>query len=313
VKNGLLWLVHAQNEDGSFSKDKSFIYNEAMATLALTEAYGLTHNRYWKEPAQRGVDFIMRAQRPSPLNPAESWGWRYASRQEIEDVRGTSDDAAYRRELYDADTSATGWAVMALKSAELSGLAVKKQSLDGALSFAKWVSTKDGLAGYINPETAGAPVMGKNDQFNYHTAGMSAIDACIRIFTAHDPDDPFFDLAARHVIEDLPAVSKDELSIDYYYWYYGSLALNQLDGPDSPRHSGKYWDKWNKSMVAAVSSLQDHKPRACSNGGWIVPDRWSYAGGPIYATAINVLTLEVYYRYENAFGGKREQLSAKRD
>jgi hypothetical protein len=37
----------------------------------------------------------------------------------------------------------------------------------------------------------------------------------------------------------------------------------------------------------------------------MVPDRWSYDGGPIYTTAINVLTLEVYYRYENAFGGAK--------
>jgi len=47
---------------------------------------------------------------------------------------------------------------------------------------------------------------------------------------------------------------------------------------------------------------QDQTERACSNGGWLVPDRWCYAGGPIYATALNVLTLEVYYRYANAFG-----------
>jgi hypothetical protein len=305
VKNGLLWLVHSQNLDGSFSKDRSFIYNEAMATLALTEAYGLTHNRIWKEPAQRGVDFLMRAQRPRPVDPKGLWGWRYASREEIEDVRRATDDAAYSRELHDSDTSATGWAVMALKSAELAGLDVKKASTEGALAFARWVSTKDGLAGYIGPDTAGAPVQGRNDQYAYHVASMSAIDACIRIFTEHDPDDPYLDLAARHVVEDLPTVSKDNLSIDYYYWYYGSLALNQLDGPDSPRRSGKYWTAWNKSMVAALLALQDHKPHACSNGGWVVPDRWSYAGGPIYATAINVLTLEVYYRYENAFGGTR--------
>jgi hypothetical protein len=100
-------------------------------------------------------------------------------------------------------------------------------------------------------------------------------------------------------------VSKDKLSIDYYYWYYGSLALNQLDGPDSPKKSGKYWGPWNKAMVDAVLSLQDHTERACSNGGWIQGDRWAYTGGPLYATAINVLTLEVYYRYENAFGGAK--------
>jgi hypothetical protein len=36
-------------------------------------------------------------------------------------------------------------------------------------------------------------------------------------------------------------------------------------------------------------------------------DRWgNYSGcGPLYNTALNVLTLEVYYRYENAFGGSK--------
>jgi hypothetical protein len=301
VKEGLIWLVHHQNPDGSFSKDKSFIYNEALATLALTESYGLTHNRYWQEPAQHGIDFITQAQRPSPLDAKKLWGWRYASRMEVEGI-GDTDSAVYSQELHEADTSATGWAVMALKSAELAGLKVNQANLDGAFEFAKFVTGPDGLVGYLDPRGAGQPVGGKDDQYDYHTATMSAVDMCIRIFSRHDPDDPFLDLAAKQVVADLPAVSKDHLSVDYYYWYYGSLALNQLDGPDSPRRTGKYWSTWNKSMVDALLALQDHKERACSNGGWIIPDRWSYAGGPLYATAINVLTLEVYYRYQNAFG-----------
>jgi hypothetical protein len=305
VKDGLQWLVHHQNPDGSFSKDKSFIYNESLATLALAEAYGLTQNRYWKEPAQKGVDFIMRAQRPSPVNPTGLWGWRYGSRMEIEDPRKTTGDDNYKKELYDSDSSATGWAVMALKSAQISGLIVKKENMDGAFEFTKYCTATDGLVGYLDAKTAGSAVTGKNDHFTYHTATMSALGMCIRIFTQHDPNDPFLDLAAKQVIKDLPAISKDKLSIDYYYWYYGSLALNQLDGPDSPRKSGKYWNTWNKAMVDALLPLQDHADRACSNGGWITPDRWSYAGGPLYSTAINVLTLEVYFRYENAFGGKR--------
>ena len=303
VKNGLQWLVHKQNPDGSFSKDKSFIYNESLATLALAEAYGLTQNRYWKEPAQKGVDFIMRAQRPSPINPTGLWGWRYGSRMEIEDPRKTTGDDNYKKELYDSDSSATGWAVMALKSAQISGLLVKKENMDGAFEFTKDCTAADGLVGYLDAKTAGSAVTGKNDHYTYHTATMSALGMCIRIFTQHDPNDPFLDLAAKQVIKDLPTISKDKLSIDYYYWYYGSLALNQLDGPDSPRKSGKYWNTWNKAMVDALLPLQDHTDRACSNGGWITPDRWAYTGGPLYTTAINVLTLEVYFRYENAFGG----------
>ncbi|MFM7283054.1 MAG: hypothetical protein ACKO32_14890, partial [Planctomycetia bacterium] len=93
--------------------------------------------------------------------------------------------------------------------------------------------------------------------------------------------------------------------IDYYYWYYASLALNQFDGPDSPRKSGKYWGPWNKAMVDCVVGLQDATEKSCNRGGWMTMDRWAYTGGAVYTTAINVLTLEVYYRYENAFGGSK--------
>ena len=58
-------------------------------------------------------------------------------------------------------------------------------------------------------------------------------------------------------------------------------------------------------MVESVISLQNTEEKTCRRGGWTTMDRWAYTGGPIYTTAINVLTLEVYYRYENAFGGSK--------
>lgn len=303
VKRGLQWLAKRQQSDGSFS-DRAFLYNEALATMALAEAYGLTRNRYWKDRAQRAVDFLVRAQKDNPAGKG-SWGWRYSSREQIERAHGSgTGDESYAAELRDADTSVTAWAVMALKSADMAGLQVPRSSLDGALAFVQWVTPEgdSGLVGYVDPKSAGSPVIGPNDHFVYHPTTMSALGMCIRIFGAHDPGDPFLDRAARRLVADLPAIGKDKLSIDYYYWYYGSLALNQLDGPTSVRRSGKYWPVWNAAMVETLLALQDDAPRACSRGGWLEPDRWSYTGGPIYATALNVLTLEVYYRYENAFG-----------
>ncbi len=305
IKNGLRWLKNRQNADGSFTRDRAFLYNEALATLALTEAYGLTRNRFWLEPAQRGLEFLQRAQRPNPSGTG-LWGWRYASRQEIEaKYPGGSMDEVGKRELFDADTSVTGWVVMALKSAQLAELPVAPEAMQGALSFAKFVSTPEGRAGYLDPKGAGAKVSGVDDHFEYHAGSMSALAMCIRTFTAHDPGDPFLEPAARNLVADLPDAGKDHLKVDYYYWYYGSLALHQFDGPDSPKASGKYWGPWNKSMVAMLTELQDQDPKTCHHGGWLVPDRWCHSGGPVYATAINVLTAEVYYRYANAFGGRR--------
>ena len=305
VKNGLRWLKSRQNPDGSFSRERVFLYNEALATLALTEAYGLTHNRYWLESAQRGIEFLERAQRPNPSGQG-LWGWRYASRQEIEaKYPGGSLDETGKKELFDADLSVSGWAVMALKSAQLSQLKVEPGALEGALAFAKWVSTPEGLAGYLDPKGAGAKVSGVDDQYVYHSGSMSALSMCIRAFSAHDPADAFLEPAAKRIASDLPKLGKDGLETDYYYWYYGSLALHQFDGPDSPRHSGRYWGPWNEAMVEALKTTQSHDLKSCHDGGWLIPDRWSHSGGPVYATAINVLTAEVYYRYANAFGGRR--------
>ncbi|MBL8858989.1 MAG: terpene cyclase/mutase family protein [Planctomycetes bacterium] len=310
VAAGLKWLVAQQGADGSFGKDRPFMYNQALATMALAEAYGLTRNRYWREPAQRAVDYLQGAQRPNPSGQG-LWGWRYASRQEIERFhQGDSLDEKFRRELYDADTSVTAWAVMALKSAQMAGLDVQQANLDGALAFARWVSVGDGQAGYIDPKGAGAKVTGPDDQFDYHAAGMSALSMCVRAFAAHDLDDPFLEPASKRLVSDLPRISPDKLSVDYYYWYYGSLALFQFDGPDSPRARGQHWGAWNKAMQKVVPALQE-QGKGCAEGGWLVPDRWCHSGGPIYATAINVLTLEVYYRYDNAFSvGRKRHVEA---
>lgn len=306
VKRGLQWLVDHQNPDGSFGKDRPFQYNQALAAMALAEAFGLTQARYWRDPAQRAATYLAKAQRPSPTGKG-LWGWRYLARQDVERMHlGDSLDERFAKELYDADTSVTAWAVMALKSAKLAGLDVPDEHLEGALAFAQWVSTPDGLAGYLDPKGAGLKVSGPDDHFVYHASTMSALSMCIRTFAAHDVDDPYLEAAAKRLLQDLPAVSSDRLSVDYYSWYYGSLALYQFDGPDAPRPKGKYWAPWNKAMQKAVLDLQE-QGRGCGEGGWLVPDRWCHSGGPIYATALNVLTLEVYYRYQNAFSAARKR------
>ena len=315
VQKGLKWLVDRQQPDGSFTGNGNyFLYNEAIATLALSEAYGLTQNKFWKGPAQKAIDFICRAQKPNPTKVGGKWGWRYTpgpvlGSGELPDLLMT-----------DADMSVTGWMVMALKSAQLSRLKVPEGAIEGALEFAKFCSAKDnsGFVGYRDGASAGGDVQGERyADFAYHLGTMSSIGMCVRIFLEHDQSDPFLLQAADVLVKDLPTVheaidgSKGSKSgVDYYYWYYGSLALNQFDGPDAPIHTNRHWVPWNKAMQETVLKLQDQTPKACSKGGWMIPDRWAYGYGPVYTTAINVLNLEVYYRYANAFGTKPEHKSA---
>src|SRR6185436_4503125 len=111
---------------------------------------------------------------------------------------------------------------------------VPEEAMLGGLRFAKYVSRDDGLVGYVDPLGAGAPVEGPGDQFAYHTGTMSALSMLVRTFVSHDHGDPFLEAGAKQIVKDQPTISKDKLSIDYYSWYYATLALNQFDGPDSP-------------------------------------------------------------------------------
>ena len=303
VKKGLEWLKarQAAHPDGRFT-DNGQIYNESLATLAMCEAYGMTGHRAWKDSAQKGVDFLIKAQRLNP-NGTGLWGWRYEPRDWFESkeaIDAIPDEKDRRIQSHQADISASAWVVMALKSAEISGLTVPHEAFKGAMDFAKFVTVKDRGVAYMDPLQVGRKLAGEGDNYMFHPTTLHALGMCIRTFAEKDIEDPVLEWSAKQLAGDLPAVSKDKLSVDYYYWYYGTLALNQFDGPASPKQNGKYWKAWDRALGEVLLPLQDDG-KTCAKGSWPTSDRWSLVGGPIYRTAINVLTLEVYYRYENAF------------
>jgi len=288
VGRAIDWLHSEQNERGFFSKDRSFIYNEALATLALVEHYAATKDVGEVAPAQRAVDFLVRAQRPSPSGEG-AWGWRYNSRMEIEQkFGGQPPDQRQKKELFDADVSVTGWAAAALVSAERAGFVVDPAALKGAAEFVRWCRANDGLVGYNDPKNAGLVVQGRDDHYLYHPTCMSSIG--LRLALEHDaqPADDFVQPAAKRIVMDAPAVSADRLSVDYYYWLNGTLALASYDAARGSR----YFPAWEHSLRETLLALQEQKPEACGRGGWLVPDRWSYAAGPIYTTAMALLALE---------------------
>ena len=90
---GLRFLIEQQDKQGCFGGRASqhFMYNTAIATAALCEAYSLTKNPRYKKPAAEGAKFLLMARNPY-------LAWRY-------EPRGGEND-----------TSVTGWCVMALKS-----------------------------------------------------------------------------------------------------------------------------------------------------------------------------------------------------
>ena len=75
--------------------------------------------------------------------------------------------------------------------------------------------------------------------------------------------------------------------IDSYYWYYGTLAMFQ--------YGGDPWKTWNAALRTALVGKQQTKAEEA--GSWDPHGAWGFAGGRVYSTAINALSLEIYYRY----------------
>jgi hypothetical protein len=305
VKRGVRWLMDRQKEEGYFSDSEPFEFpeNETLSTMVLCEAYGLSKNRELKRPAQKALDFLVAAQKRNA--EGQRWGWGYGSYSDIEKryANGEINDDNYKAQQAQVDLSITCWVAMALRSAQSCGLEVSEDVLQGALSFA--LASADEVT---NPELA--PVPDASDKFEFHAARRPALGMLIRTFVNRDLSDPYLEKAAKAIAADVPHVSKDGLSVDFYYWYFATLALNQFDGPDSPRKGqGEYWEPWNEGLIDSLLPLQDdNKERnACSRGGWLSEARGNQRGRALYNTAMNVLTLEVYYRFENVFGAVSKQ------
>lgn len=303
VKRGLRFLVNAQDISGRIGPEvKEYMYNHAIASLAVIEGFDATGNSAMRGPAQKAVDFLVKAKNPG-------FGWRY---------------------VYQAgatDSSVTGWCVMALKSAENAGI-----SFDRAVysDLRRWyddsttevdytaidckpnsvAGTSVGkltLTGYKSTADAGklVAVRGVNDQYYYNPA-LTAIMIMSTVFIERKN----IGKSARAVdslMSFLPQKwsPQDRSSwrvADMYYWYYASYALYQVFSKDNDN-----WKRWNKAMETALLETQNLKgfEGQCKRGSWEPVDRWSCEGGRVYTTAMGALTLEVYFRYTKVLQEKK--------
>lgn len=134
VRRGLEYLVRTQATDGSLGGQAEmfeYMYSHAMATCALSEAFGMTRDERLLEPVRRAVAFTVAAQDPT------GGGWRYKP-----------GDAG--------DTSQLGWQLMSLKSAELAGIPIPEKTRQGVIRYLQSVSSGQygGRAAYRPREPA---------------------------------------------------------------------------------------------------------------------------------------------------------------
>jgi hypothetical protein len=252
VERGLRWIVSQQRSNGALGGEAGvtdFAYCHAMATFALAEAYALSD----KSDAEWLRLPVQRAVQHSLDTMTPDGGWRYQKGQA------------------DGDMSIFGWQLMALKSAELGGITVPKAVQDKMVKFliARSLGPAGGLAGYRAGDRP-SPSMTAEALYCKQRLGISR-------------DNPACSEAVAFLQRSLP----QRTQMNYYYWYYGSLAMRQYGGDD--------WTRWNDVLRDLL--VQEQITSGSLAGSWDPNDPWGRFGGRIYSTALATLCLEVYYRY----------------
>jgi hypothetical protein len=285
VGNGLRYLKNVQDPEGCFGPRASqhYVYNHAIAALAMVEAYGMTGSAIYKGPAQKALDFIAIARNPY-------FAWRYGIKPG------------------DNDTSVTGWMMMALKSAKLinnhdkksgksESLTIDEEAFDGIRTWVDKVTDEYGRAGYLSKGSGPARTPDMVDKFpGDKSESMTGVAMLARIFLGEDPKkSDLIKKGADLCVQHLPQWDEGAGTIDMYYWYYATLAMYQV--------GGEPWRKWNEALKTAVIDTQRKDTDYCMyKGSWNPLDPWGPDGGRVYSTATCALCLEVYYRYDRVFG-----------
>jgi len=290
VARGVNWLKSVQRDDGLFGDEvgNPTLYNHAIATMAVGEAYWMTRRSpLLKSSLQDATGLI--------LNARNDYGaWRYR-------LEPTGDN----------DSSITGWMVFALKTAEAGGIAVDAGAWRGAEDWLASMEDKStGRVGYVweaGPGSLPSRPAHLVDAFPAERSeALTAVALLSRVFMTDGDsvrrweDHPQYESLRRQadlVRAKLPRWDESDGSIDLYYWYYGTFAMNQW--------GGKHWRDWERALRDALLPNQRREDSADNHfGSWDPAGAWGEEGGRVYSTALCALMLEVYYRYARVLGAR---------
>ena len=265
VKKGIHWLVYNQQPDGLLAvrKDGKYNYSHAMATQALVEALAMSGDTRLRNAAEKAVKFVIAGQQ-------DNGGWNYTN------APGTGR----------ADTSITGWQVMALASARRAGIEVPGVVFRKAIGwFDSVTQPRTSRTGYEKrPVSAGTGRMLPRQYYS-----TTAISLLCRRASGLSQERSLLLRQASLLKGKLPewgASWKPGTSrkrVDLYYWYHATEALFLM--------GGLHWERWNLHLKKALLGTQD------THGFWREDTLWGREGGKVYTTSLAVLCLTAYYRH----------------
>ena len=103
-------------------------------------------------------------------------------------------------------------------------------------------------------------------------------------FAVMDSFHPRMRESSRLIQAELPT----RTTTNYYYWYYGSLAMHQ--------NQGQPWEQWNERVQPILLGNQVRN-NGRNDGSWDPVGQYGPQAGRPVITALATLSLEVYYRY----------------
>jgi hypothetical protein len=257
VKKAVTWLRKQQQENGLFGTNAAhdFIYDHAIATYAVCEAYGLSSYQSLVPTAQKGLDYLESHRNPYAV-------WRYQPRDN------------------DNDTSVTTWAVQALEAGRFFGLTVNKEALVVASTWYDQVTTPDGRAGYTKAGERSSRLPAEAEKFPPEKGeAMTAAATWARYLLQQTPDKKPVMQASLKVMLDNPPRWEDG-HIDAIYWYFGTAAAWQA--------GGKQWADWSRTLRPLVEHQRTDDHFA---GSWDPIGVWDGMSGRVHVTALYALTL----------------------
>lgn len=255
VEKAIRFLVSIQKEDGMFAEySQPGVYAHAIATYAISEAYGLTRIPDLKPVMEKAAGVIVRGQQAGGL-----WDYNYKK------------EARW-------DTSVAGWQIQALKAAYIAGADVP--GLHDAMDKAA-----QGLIRSQSQETG---------RFGYSSvgAGSDGVTAvgtlCLQLLGYGK------DKAVRMGLNAMNGFSCDyQQPLDWpmYAWYYITQAKFHAGGQD--------WTIWNGKFAPELAKNQNEDGSWTSAGAHLKEGSHGteVGNGPVYATTLAALTLQVYYRF----------------
>lgn len=265
VRRGVKYLQKRQRRDGTIDEPGGWhqgMYSHGMAAFALAELFAMTQDPLLRTPVTSAVRACGEAQQ-------STGGWDYGG-----GPTGRS------------DSSITSWHVQALRSARLGGVPVEKPAWDLAIRFyeAALDRSKPSIRYDVYPQSAGGD----------GSLAVSAGGFLARHYLGVQDDRDLNRRLAARILKDAPVYGTGTRNEHFagprgshYYTYYATLFMMTLGGED--------WPKWNRMLKGALTAAQEGQ--GCAAGSWPVHDTDAQGTGRVYATALAVLDLEIYYRY----------------